>query len=228
MNQIAIPIFTVCQVSRNLFHPISIRLSNDPGDIHLTTRESNREKHMVADQSSLRPHFHRKEICSSLEIPVRSQDFAPWSFSCPFLELAPILTVIASRLWFLDLSHVQDWPKLLATSCNPIPDSPRPSSPRDSEVCLWTVGAPLPFSSLPARIIFLRDQLAMPSEQCLGRHHSRDLLQSPFANSSGLACQSTSLFVGESHSLSATLLLQNSDLLLQVVDHVLSLLVLPA
>ena len=130
MNQIATPIFTVCQVSRNLFHPISIRLSNDPGDIHLTTRESNREKHMVADQSSLRPHFHRKEICSSLEIPVRSQDFAPWSFSCPFLELAPILTILGSRLWFLDLSHGQDWPKPLATSYNPIPDSPRPSSPQ--------------------------------------------------------------------------------------------------
>ena len=71
---------------------------------------------MIADQSSQRPHFHRKEICSSLEIPVRSQDFAPWSFSCPFLEQAPILTVLGSLLWLLELSHVQDWPKPLATS----------------------------------------------------------------------------------------------------------------
>jgi hypothetical protein len=36
------------------------------------------------------------------------------------------------------------------------------------------------------------------------------------------------MIVGEPHSLSATLLLQNSDLLLQVVDHVLLLLVNPA
>ncbi|MFT4639656.1 MAG: hypothetical protein ACI8T1_002981 [Verrucomicrobiales bacterium] len=68
----------------------------------------------------------------------------------------------------------------------------------------------------------------MPSEQCLRRHHSRDLFQSTAANSFGLPGKAASLIVGEPHSLSSTRLLQDSDLLLQVVDHVLLLLVHPA
>ena len=83
-------------------------------------------------------------------------------------------------------------------------------------------------ASLCAPVLLPRDEFPVPGQQALWRHDVRHLFQSSPPNSLGLACQTSSLVVGESCSSLSPLLFQDFDLFLQITDHMILLLVHPA
>ena len=180
---------------------------------------------MVAYQTAQAPHLNCEEISRARYLPVRPQELGPCPLPFPLRRwFQPCL--------FQDFSN-RSSPNFMSQvrQCSPDPRvAPTPILFRhlDHEITQLILGwRATHLASLPARIIFLRDQLPMPRQQGLRSHEAHDLLQSAEANPLRLARQASSLLVGESQAFLSIQLLQDPDLFPQVIDHVLLLLVDP-
>ena len=84
------------------------------------------------------------------------------------------------------------------------------------------------FPSSGAVIPFNGNQFAVPSHDRIGCNNGSDLAQNPVADGFASHRQSASLVIGEAKALLSDLLLQDTILLLEVVDYALLISVDPA
>ena len=208
--------FTICEVSRDLAHPLAVGLAKNPGDIDSTSLEVDDEQNEISNQARSRKHFDAEEICRSDDSPMRLQEriprhppFSGWGESV--FEKDP-LDGIATDL----VPEVVESSSDSRVAPTRIISGHHQNQILDVDRGLRSAGTPV-----LAPIILARDQPTIPAEQGIRGHQGLYLEEPSSADPLGHYGESAALVIGKPESLSGQLRAQDSVFLLEILDHIL-------
>ena len=203
------PVFAIGEIARDLVHPSSIGLRQDPGDIDPPSLEVDHEENEVSDEARSRDHFDAEEVGSANRSPVCLQERFPRHSPLPH-GIKPVVEKDSFDRVATDLMAqvVERSSDSRVTPARVFAGHP------DDQLLDFDGGLRTTWPSSLAAIVLPGDQLSMPSKERVWRHQGVELQEPLSADRLGLPREPTALLIGESQSLSAELFEQGSILLL--------------
>ena len=82
------------QVPGHLFHTSAVWFRDDPGDLDLPGGQSDREEHVVSNQTDSSPDLDREEVSRRKHVPMAPKEFFPSALALVWSKLSCGLPVI--------------------------------------------------------------------------------------------------------------------------------------
>ena len=214
----------VGQILRHLVGPRARRLARDAGDRDGAGLQVDHEEDRVADETSQRQHFDGEEVGCGDHAPVRLQERLPRR-PLPSFRRGLDAVLLQDSLDRAALDLVAESIECVANSgVVPARVLLRHLDDEREEIrgLVWATWSPLLRS-----VVLLRDEIAVPAQDRVGRRDACELAQQFSAKRFTLHGEATTLGVREAQAAAAEFLSQNTVLRLQVVDDVLLLAIHP-
>src|SRR5580704_1346686 len=228
MDQVSLPhqepVHVVAEIASYLYHPQSIRLGCDAGDLHAPRRQVDQKQHEVPCQSLPRPYLDREEVRRNEHLPMSMQKLLPRSL--PVTLWCWLQTVCLENVRDRATRHLmaEIGQRALYPAIAPIPVL---SGHTDHQILDPFLGPGSSGAALLAAVVFPGNQLPVPSLKRFGRDDGCQLSKNPSAELLGFGCQASALVVAEAKPFVSQLLPQNPIFLLKIVNDVALLLTQP-
>ena len=157
------------EITRNLFHPLAIRSRKDPCNLDPPSLEINDEENEISNQSRPSDHFNAEEVSRCNRAPMSLQERLPGHPLFP----ARVESIFEKDPF--DRISCDLMPEIVERSSNS-GVAPARVVASHQEYQLLDIGfSPrTTWLSVPAAIIFLRDQLSVPTKQSIRRYQGPD------------------------------------------------------